>query len=342
MATHDGASHPRNGHDMKSAEGAVAVPNTMAAQTPLRRGADSSNKTHEAVRAKPASAASATQLAHAASVPEAGRGIVVGATAGRPETAKPIERRMSADRSITRARDQLAARKDGRHVDMQRHLADGAAVSHRRYAAVDASSIAAQATAPRTIVKPSVAGAYSPLRPAQLGTHDYASMDMSAGVGSSGRAQAAQMAQMAQSAQWSQVAEEVQQARDAERRRDAQDAQPIEKAQRGKPAQQTQQAKPVQPAQQAKPAQDAQQAQDAQHPRDAQDAQRIQQAQQAKPIQQAQEPKPAQPAQQAKPAQQAQQPQPPSSANPSPNTSPQWINRLSQRRVTEVPDQFTR
>jgi hypothetical protein len=339
MAAHDGASHPRNGHDMKSAEGAVAVPNTMAAQTPLRRGADSSNKTHEAVRAKPASAASATQLAHAASVPEAGRGIVVGATAGRPETAKPIERRMSADRSITRARDQLAARKDGRHVDMQRHLADGAAVSHRRYAAVDASSIAAQATAPRTIVKPSVAGAYSPLRPARLGTHDYASMDISAGVGSSGRAQAAQMAQ---SAQWSQVAEEVQQARDAERRRDAQDAQPIEKAQRGKPAQQTQQAKPVQPAQQAKPAQDAQQAQDAQHPRDAQDAQRIQQAQQAKPIQQAQEPKPAQPAQQAKPAQQAQQPQPPSSANPSPNTSPQWINRLSQRRVTEVPDQFTR
>jgi hypothetical protein len=314
-ATHDGASHPRNGHDIKSAEGAVAVGNTMAAQPPLRRGADSSNKTHEAVRAKPASAASATQLAHAASAPEAGRGLVVGATAARSETAKPIEPRVPAGRSIARTREQLAARKDGRRVDMQRHLADGAAVSHRRYAAVDASSIAAQAAAPRTIVKPSVAGAYSPLRPAQLGTHEYASVDMNASVGSSGRAQWAQDAQETRKAQH---------ARDAEHPQDAQDAQHL---------QQAQQAKPVQRAEQAKPAQEAQQAQDAQHPRDAQDAQHVQQAQLAKPFQHAQQPKPAQ---------QAQQPQPPSSANPSPNTNQQWINRLSQRRVTEVPDQFTR
>ncbi len=257
-----------------------------------------------------------------------------------PGNSKAYRARMSADRSITRARDQLAARKDGRHVDMQRHLADGAAVSHRRYAAVDASSIAAQATAlPRTIVKPSVAGAYSPLRPAQLGTHDYASMDMSAGVGSSGRAQAAQMAQ---SAQWSQVAEEVQQARDAERRRDAQDAQPIEKAQRGNRRnkrsrpnrcnlrnRRSRRRTPNRPK--TLSTLETPRTHNASNKRSRRNR-----------IQQAQEPKPAQPAQQAKPAQQAQQPQPPSSANPSPNTSPQWINRLSQRRVTEVPDQFTR
>jgi len=41
-------------------------------------------------------------------------------------------------------------------------------------------------------------------------------------------------------------------------------------------------------------------------------------------------------------ARQSQEAQPPSSANASADNGQQWINRLSQRRVTEVPDQFIR
>ncbi|WP_035479462.1 hypothetical protein [Paraburkholderia phenoliruptrix] len=47
-------------------------------------------------------------------------------------------------------------------------------------------------------------------------------------------------------------------------------------------------------------------------------------------------------AQQSQEAQRSQQWQPPSSPNASADNGQQWINRLSQRRVTEVPDQFIR
>ncbi|WP_027803981.1 hypothetical protein [Paraburkholderia dilworthii] len=182
MYGHVGVHDPRNRHEAKSADTAIAGRAAPTAQNRLSDTVDASQKVVEAASRKNAGAASLPQLAQAAPVSGLARNVVVSDLASRARPTASIEPHVPT--SIAHTRSPLAVNKH-RHRTRERHLARTAAANHRQYSADYranyASNYAATIAAPppitQTLIKPSAAGPYSPLAPALLGTDDYASVD---------------------------------------------------------------------------------------------------------------------------------------------------------------------
>jgi hypothetical protein len=92
----------------------------------------------------------------------------------------PIKPHIMATDSLIHRPKPLTATTDDHRRALERHLVKAAAVKNEPRLAGNASRLAAAAPASSASMRPSAAGSYSPLAPSQLGTDDYASIDIMA------------------------------------------------------------------------------------------------------------------------------------------------------------------
>lgn len=194
---------PRNGNPTKRADIAVVERQSPAAHIPRRDTVDVSNRVAETSNLNGASAVSVRQHAQTASVSGTARTVAPGGlTLHAPSTASIASHRLA---TTVRTRTPVAVRNDGDRRTLYGHRPRADAVNHRRHAVDSASTIATSPTLTRMLVKPSVAGSYSPPAPTQPGTSDYTFVDVSASIRHGSAAQQAPSANLDGSAgqQWS-------------------------------------------------------------------------------------------------------------------------------------------